>query len=158
MSPERPAPEAARPAAPLPRTGRRRVLLAEDDDAMRALLVSVLTADGYEVVEAGDGSELIRRFHEVATEPCGRESVGVVISDVRMPNFDGLDVLAALRCAGWYTPVILITAFGDAATHRDAHDFGAVAVLDKPFSLERLQSLVHRIAPPPARLLPDGRA
>ena len=154
----RPAPAAARPAGVLPRTGRWRVLLAEDDCAMRELLTSALTADGYEVIAACDGTELIRHLHEVATEPYGRESVAVVISDVRMPNFDGLDVLAALRCAHWYTPVILITAFGDAATHRDAHDFGAVAVLDKPFALESLQNLVHQIAPQPARLVPDGRA
>jgi len=122
------------------------VLLAEDDHAMRELLKSVFTADGYEVVEARDGSELISHLHDLARTPHGRESLAVVISDVRMPRLDGLDVLAALRCAHWYTPVILITAFGDEATHRDAHDFGAVAVLDKPFDLSSLRDLVRQIA------------
>jgi len=128
--------------------GRWRVLLAEDDREMRELLAEHLTADGYEVLEACDGTELIRRLHEVAMQPQGRASLALVISDVRMPHLDGLDVLAALRCAQWYTPVILITAFGDDAVHRDAHDFGAIAVLDKPFSLAKLQELVHQIAPP----------
>jgi DNA-binding NtrC family response regulator len=122
------------------------VLLAEDDRAMRELLAGVFTTDGYEVLEAGDGSELISHLHALARTPHGRESLVVVISDVRMPRLDGLDVLAALRCAHWYTPVILITAFGDAATHRDAHDFGAVAVFDKPFDLSSLRDLVRQIA------------
>ncbi len=48
---------------------------------------------------------------------------------------------------GWQTPVILITAFGDEATHREARDLGAVRVLDKPFALDSLVALVRRIAP-----------
>jgi DNA-binding response OmpR family regulator len=64
-----------------------------------------------------------------------------------LPRLDGLDALAALRCARWYTPVILLTASEDEATRRCAHDFGAVAVLERPFSLSRLQSLVHEVAP-----------
>ena len=123
------------------------VMLAEDDREMRELIASALAAEGYEVIEARDGSELLSRLQEVAKQPRGRETLAVVISDVRMPRLDGLDVLAALRCARWYTPVILITAFGDEEVHRVAHELGAVGVLDKPFSLADLRSLVHQIAP-----------
>ena len=140
--------ESRPPGVPAPATSAWRVMLAEDVHEMRTLLADALTSDGYEVITARDGSELIRHLQEVATQPHGRDSLAVVISDVRMPHFDGLDVLAALRCAHWYTPVILITAFGDDATHHDAHEFGAVAVLEKPFSLSSLLSLVHQIAPP----------
>lgn len=127
--------------------GPWRVLLAEDDRTMRELIASILTGEGYEVIEASDGSELIAHLQDVARQPHGRETLALIISDVRMPRLDGLDLLAALRCARWYTPVILITAFADDRTRRDAHDFGAVAVLDKPFSLATLQALVHQIAP-----------
>lgn len=127
--------------------GSRRVLVAEDDREMREMIADFLTADGYEVIQAGDGSELVARLQQVAAEPGGRLGLAVIISDVRMPCLDGLDVLVALRCARWRTPVILITAFGDEATHRQAHDLGAVEVLDKPFALERLRSLVRQIAP-----------
>jgi len=123
------------------------VLLAEDDREMREMIASVLTDEGYEVAEARDGSELISRLQELAARPQGRERLAVIISDVRMPRLDGLDTLAALRCARWYTPVILITAFGDVEVHRVAHDLGAVGVLDKPFSLSSLRNLVRQIAP-----------
>ena len=131
---------AARPAGPW------RVVVADDDRDMREMIASVIAADGYEVIQACDGSELIARLEEVAGQPRGRATVAAIIADVRMPRLDGLDVLAALRCAGWHTPVILITAFGDEATHHEAHYLGAIGVLDKPFALERLRSLVQRIA------------
>lgn len=132
---------------PVPHPQPRRVLVAEDDREMREMIADFLAADGYEVIQAGDGSELVARLQEVAAEPRGRLGLAVIISDVRMPCLDGLDVLVALRCARWCTPVILITAFGDEATHRQAQDLGAVEVLDKPFALERLRSLVRQIAP-----------
>ena len=141
-------PSDTRPTGPTARpTGPSVVMLAEDDRDMREMIASVLAAEGYEVIEARDGSELISRLQELATQPRGRERLAVIISDVRMPRLDGLDLLAALRCARWYTPVILITAFGDVEVHREAHDLGAVGVLDKPFSLTTLRSLVRQIAP-----------
>lgn len=138
-------PRTTRPTATAP--GTRRVILAEDDADMRHMLAGVLGADGWEVVEAPDGNELIDRLHEIARQPHGRDSVALILADVRMPRLDGLDVLAALRCAGWYTPVILMTAFGDDATHAEAKRLGAVEVLDKPFGMEALRALVRRVAP-----------
>jgi len=123
------------------------VMLAEDDPAMREMLTKVLSDDGYEVIQAKDGDELITRLHELAALPHGRDTLAVVISDVRMPKLDGLDVLTALRCAAWGTPVVLITAFGDEALHREATALGAAALLDKPFALDRLLSLLHEIVP-----------
>jgi CheY-like chemotaxis protein len=123
------------------------IVVAEDDPDMREMIASVLTAEGYAVITARDGSELIARLHDLAKEPHGRRTLATIIADVRMPGLGGLDVLAALRCAGWQTPVILITAFGDEATHREARDLGAVRVLDKPFALDSLVALVRRIAP-----------
>jgi DNA-binding response OmpR family regulator len=131
---------AGRPSAP------RRIVVAEDDREMREMIASVIAADGYEVIQAGDGNELVNRLEAIAAEPHGRATVAAIICDIRMPRLDGLDVLAVLRCARWYTPVILITAFGDEAVHHEAHNLGATEVLDKPFALERLRDLVRRIA------------
>jgi FixJ family two-component response regulator len=58
----------------------------------------------------------------------------------------GLDVLAALHHARWHTPVIMITAFGDEAIHHKAHHLGATDVLDKPFALDTLLTVVRRLA------------
>lgn len=131
------------PSRPSP---SRRIVVAEDDREMREMIASVIAADGYEVIQAGDGNELVNRLAAVAAEPHGRATVAAIICDIRMPRLDGLDVLAVLRCARWYTPVILITAFGDEAVHHEAHHLGASEVLDKPFALERLRDLVRRIA------------
>ena len=106
--------------------------MAEDDPDMREMIASVLTGEGYAVIAARDGSELIARLHDLAKEPRGRRTLATIIADVRMPGLGGLDVLAALRCAGWQTPVILITAFGDEAIHREARDLGAVGCSTSP--------------------------
>jgi CheY-like chemotaxis protein len=126
-----------------------RVLLAEDNTAMRALIAAVLRKDGYEVVEAKDGVELLQEI-EAAIAAGGRRnpSIAMIISDIRMPGLTGLDMLAVLRCAYWSTPVILITAFGDEKTHAEAHELGVTAIFDKPFDLDDLRRAVQRAIPP----------
>lgn len=127
---------------------RPRVLLAEDDPAMRELIASVLRQDGYDVLEARDGEELLDSIGHVVDRPGAcQESIAMIISDVRMPSLSGLDVLAALRCAFWRTPVILITAFGSEETHAEAGKLGVLAVLDKPFPLDDLRTLVRQAVP-----------
>jgi CheY-like chemotaxis protein len=130
------------PLAP-PAAARRRVLVAEDDPSLRRLIVTVLADAGYEVIEAGDGVELLDHIEQLLAGP--RESF-VIVTDVNMPGLTGLDVLAILRCASARTPVVLITAFGDAETHAEARELGAVTVLDKPFDLDVLRAVVREAA------------
>jgi DNA-binding response OmpR family regulator len=136
-----PAPDAPPRRHPL-------VLLAEDDEAFRRLLASVLEQEGYEVVEARDGLALLASIEDTLTVRRERPESFLVVADVRMPGLTGLDVLAILRCANWRTPVILITAFGDEATHAEGVELGAVAVLDKPFNVEELKAMVLETVPP----------
>src|SRR5437879_6321518 len=101
----------------------QRVLLAEDDAAMRALLARALHRAGFEVVEARSGYEALEHLaHGLISEPPIR--FDLIISDVRMPGYDGLNILASLRQMPTYTPVILITAFGSAAAHASAARLG----------------------------------
>jgi DNA-binding response OmpR family regulator len=119
-----------------------RVLVAEDDPAMRNLIVAALRKDGLEVVEARDGNEFFEAI-EAAVHVGGRRSppLSLVVSDVRMPGLSGLDVLCILRAGRWDVPVILISAFSSPAIRSEAHDLDAWAVLDKPFALDELRSL-----------------
>jgi DNA-binding NtrC family response regulator len=119
-----------------------RVLLADDDDAMRALLSRALRRANFEVIEARSGSEL---FERLAADLDGTPSrrFDLMISDVRMPGYDGLNVLASLRQLSIETPIILITAFGTAATHAAAAHLGAFALLDKPFDVDDLMTLAR---------------
>lgn len=119
-----------------------RVVVAEDDPELRELLVQALEKDGYEVQEIENGDQLITYLGTCEGIGEGERTPNIIVSDVRMPGYDGLEILEGLREAGWNTPVILITAFGDPALHRRALGLGAVAVFDKPFDLDDLRTAV----------------
>ncbi len=111
------------------------VLIADDDEAMRQMLAVSLRSEGFEVGECQDGTALLDRLRQAKgedSEPC------LVVTDMRMPGVDGLDVLHWLRRWVPGVPVILITAFGDVRTHQRALELGATRVLDKPFDLREL--------------------
>jgi CheY-like chemotaxis protein len=118
-----------------------RILLAEDDAEMRALVSGDLRQAGYGVVECADGAALLRRL-ETASEAQGM-GVDLVVADVRMPQLTGLEVLERLRGADPFTPYIVVTAFGSDETRRVAARLGAMAVLDKPFEIADLLHLVE---------------
>lgn len=118
-----------------------RVLLAEDDEAMRTLLTELFEDAGYEVVPSVDGFDLLER---VGDTWLGERPYDLVVSDVRMPGCTGIEALAALRQRDWLTPILLMTAFGDARTHREAERLGA-AILDKPFEVDALLVRAHAL-------------
>lgn len=118
-----------------------RILLAEDDAEMRALVSGVLRGAGYGVVECTNGAALLRRL-DSANRTDGL-SVDLVVADVYMPELTGLEVLECLRDADPFTPYIVVTAFGSPETRHVAARLGAIAVLDKPFEIEDLLRLVE---------------
>ncbi len=118
------------------------VLVAEDDPDLRSLVVAELGRVGYEVTGVGSGYEFA---DYIATAEIKHRRPDVIISDVRMPGFDGLALLASIRGARWSTPVILITAFGDDDVVDLAMKHQAVTVLDKPFDIRELTKLVDAV-------------
>jgi DNA-binding response OmpR family regulator len=124
------------------------VLVAEDDPLLLRLIALSLARDGLSVLDASDGEQLdtwVRRLVVGAGDP---RCVDLVIADQRMPNTTGLEVLANLRRVDWSTPFILITAFADLATRKEAERLGASCVLDKPFDFHVLRSVARRLAMP----------
>jgi DNA-binding NtrC family response regulator len=71
--------------------------------------------------------------------------VDLVISDIRMPGLSGLEILEGLSKREDFPPFVLITAFGDAATHAAAEQNGALALFDKPFDIDDLVEKVRKI-------------
>lgn len=126
----------------------RRLLVAEDDQDMAALLVGALRKAGYDTVICQDGLQLLR--HLKFSGSGDNEEFDLVISDIRMPRISGLDVLRAKSYGGEFPPIILITAFGDEWTHGKARYLGAVDVFDKPFDIEDLVNRVRELIPPEA--------
>jgi len=126
-----------------------RILVAEDHDEMRSLLVWALRRNGYEVTECADGTTLCDYLNLPQPQFAGKAGhryFDLIISDIRMPGITGLEVLESIRqSVEKLPPVILITAFGDKETHAKAHRLGAVAVFDKPFEIDDLICKVRTI-------------
>ncbi len=125
-----------------------KVLVAEDQPAMRQLLSSSLRAVGYDVIELPDGASLWSELRGVLDDLDSPRDPDLVISDIRMPGLDGLEVLARLRATDWATPVILITAFGTDETIREARRLGATLVLNKPFDIDDLIAAARSLVDP----------
>src|SRR5829696_2450180 len=120
-----------------------RVLIVDDEPAVRAALDRALRLDGYDVELAADGREALDRLADTRQD--------AVVLDVAMPGLDGLEVCRRLRAAGDRTPVLMLTA-RDAVDDRVAGlDAGADDYLVKPFALKelkaRLRALLRRTDP-----------
>lgn len=127
-----------------------RVLVAEDDPDLRAMIVTALRGMGYEPVEARSGAELLDQISDALLSGDPSRGPDLVISDVRMPGLTGLGVLTGLRQANWSRPFILMTAYADPKLREDAERLGA-AFFAKPFEIEDLVTLVVNLMPrPPA--------
>ena len=119
-----------------PRRDARRILVADDDEGVRAGLVANLELEGYEIVEARDGSE--------ALVLADQEPFDLIVSDVVMPLATGVDVLAAVRKHKLDTPFILISAFVSEDLVVRALNDGLFAMLYKPFAMDRILDVVAR--------------
>jgi two-component system, OmpR family, response regulator MprA len=122
---------------------RPRVLVVDDDRAVRDSLRRSLEFNGYDVVLAADGAEGL-----VAV---GSQHPDVVVVDVMMPRLDGIETTRALRAAGNDVPILVLTARDAVGDRVEGLDAGADDYLTKPFALEellaRLRALLRRIVP-----------
>jgi DNA-binding response OmpR family regulator len=121
------------------------LLLAEDDDGLRPLLAERFRAEGFEVIEAEDGAAVVEYLAESIVQKRRHPGFDLIVSDIRLPGLNALDVLRGARGALEATPVILITAFGDQRTHDRALLLGASAVFDKPLDVDDLIAAAHRL-------------
>lgn len=109
-----------------------KVVVAEDTPATRFLIRRMLEAVGIEVVEAGNGSELINIFNQ------SPDKFSAIITDVQMPIMDGLDATRKLRQSGCKIPIIVLTADVVTETRDEASNAGATTILAKPIDRNAL--------------------
>ncbi|MEO8905939.1 MAG: EAL domain-containing response regulator [Polyangiaceae bacterium] len=117
---------------------RARVLLVDDDGAVRKALRRVLEHRGYSVFPCSSGAEALQQLQLGGYD--------VMVSDVRMPGMSGLNLLRAVREHDLDLPVILVTGNPDVVTATEAVEYGAFQYLIKPVTSERLDHVVARAA------------
>lgn len=128
---------------PGPQSSRARVLVVDDDDDMRALVADLLMSEGYEVLEAASGIDLMRHVLSITVERWPIDGIDVIIIDNRMPGITGIEALRSLRAQHRKTRAVLMTAFPEAEVQHQAAALG-VPILSKPFSLELLTRAIVR--------------
>jgi len=121
------------------------VLLAEDDDDLRIALTNLLSCDGYDVHCVRNGAEMLDVLSPWIVREDPTPPADLIITDIRMPGFDGLNIVEALRASGWHKPIVIMSAFADAATRRRVLEMGDVVLLPKPFDLYRLEILLSEL-------------
>jgi DNA-binding NtrC family response regulator len=110
------------------------ILIIDDDHQMRRLLTRILTGAGHSVREAKHGRDGVAQFHE--------QHSALVITDIVMPDMEGIETIVSLRRDSASVPIIAISGGSDPLYLRAASGLGATASLEKPFHPDQLLALV----------------
>ena len=126
----------------------KRVLLVEDEEALRRVMKDLLEREGFVVYEAGDGV--------VALDEVDRLAPDLVVLDLNLPRLDGYGVLSHLRArpATQKLPVIVLTAKGDEDSEVRVFEYGASDYLTKPFRARALSARIHSLLDRKAKSAP----
>ena len=112
-----------------------KILIAEDDEMVRDVIEKLLTDEGYSVVMANDGLEAVKMLR--------MENIFLVLTDLRMPGADGMEVLRTAVQVNPKTSVVILTAYGTLDTALEAMKAGAYDYIVKPFVMQQLILVVR---------------
>ena len=113
------------------------ILVVDDESEMRSALSHALTRGGFTVESAASGADALVKIK--------KDPVSLVITDIKMPEMSGMEVLGALKKISPQIPVIVITAYGSIHNAVEAMQAGAADYLLKPFSFETLEATVKKV-------------
>src|SRR5947209_8049334 len=119
-----------------------RILVVDDDMASRGLMEQILAEDGHHVMVAADGAEALKLLQDEQRR--GTDGYDAVVSDIRMVEADGLEVLTWVVKNAVETPVLLVTAFGNVDGAVDAIRRGAYDYISKPYDVNAIKLVVDR--------------
>lgn len=131
---------------------RAHVLLATEDPGLRVQIEETLRRDGHRVSAVEDGVELLERLSEPAAD-----AIQLVIADVELSGFTGLEVLGLTEATPERPPVVLMAASAELSMRRAARQFGASSVIARPFDIDEFRLLVGALLRPHYRS-PSARA
>ncbi len=113
------------------------ILVVDDEEAIRSVLGSELTNEGYDVRLAGDGDEAI---HELDKSSCD-----LVLLDIKMPKLNGFEVLKYIKEKHENTKVVMLTGFADLKNAIESKKLGADDFVSKPYDLVDLLTTIERV-------------
>jgi two-component system chemotaxis response regulator CheY len=118
------------------------VLVVDDSVSMRQMVSFTLSGAGYEVVEAGDGKEAVDKLN-AGTQP------NLVITDLNMPNMDGISLIKAVRgmAAHKFTPILMLTTESSDDKKKEGQSAGATGWVVKPFNPEQMLATIKKVLP-----------
>jgi two-component system response regulator (stage 0 sporulation protein F) len=114
-----------------------KILVVDDEEGARELFNTILTDEGYEVSLASGGEEALAQFKS--------NPFNLVITDIKMPVMDGLQLLQEIRKIGSKTDVIMVTAYGEVESYLKAMSLGAAEYINKPIRIKELNRIVHKV-------------
>jgi two-component system, chemotaxis family, chemotaxis protein CheY len=119
----------------------KKILIIDDSSAIRQSVTFVLQQNGYEVVEATDGADGLAKLGSSGP-------VDLVITDINMPNMDGITFIAKAReKPDWkFLPIVVLTTESQGSKMSEGKEAGATGWIVKPFSAEKLLSVVKKVA------------
>jgi DNA-binding NtrC family response regulator len=123
--------------------GHRSVLIIDDDVGMLRALNRVLSGEGCMVASASSAEAAVKFLSN------GQQYFDLIITDLRMPNLNGMGVLQAVKTTYPSVPVIIVTAFGSPEARAEAYRLGATAFLEKPVDTEQLLAVINQEPMPP---------
>jgi len=116
---------------------KRKILVVDDEDALRTVLSSELVSEGYEVGTAADGDEAINEIQ--------KQTFDLVLLDIKMPRMNGFEVLKYVKDKHPKTKVIMLTGFADLKNAIESKKLGAEDFVSKPYDLVDLLTTIERV-------------
>jgi CheY-like chemotaxis protein len=113
-----------------------RILVADDEPLMRNLILRILESEGYQVTLASSGTE--------ALEHLRKEKYDILLSDIKMPGLNGIDLLKNVKASFEDMVVIMMTGYGEAYSIKQALMDGADEYITKPFKNQEISLIVER--------------
>lgn len=114
-----------------------KILVVDDEAGARELFFTILTEEGYDVSLASNGAEALGMFKG--------DLFDLVLTDIKMPVMDGLQLLQEIRKLGSKSDVIMVTAYGEVETYLKAMSLGAAEYINKPVRVKELKRIVHKV-------------
>jgi DNA-binding NtrC family response regulator len=116
---------------------KRKILVVDDEDALRTVLSAELNSEGYDVGTAADGLEAVTEL--------GKKKFDLVLLDIKMPNMNGFEVLKVIKEKHAGTKVIMLTGFADLKNAIESKKLGAEDFVSKPYDLVDLLTTIDRV-------------